>query len=72
MSYKITPVKELPRKKEPDKELTDRELWGFGWIMWKMGNLIRFRIKGVCDMNTPVRTPHQFTRNYKPRIHTRN
>lgn len=78
MSFKIIPVDELPEKprkaprdlrleKTAGKELNNDELWEIGWMMWKMGSLYRFKIKGVCDMNTEIEPSPEFTVNNAPR-----
>jgi hypothetical protein len=63
MSFKITPVdkpvekvtkRKYVRKHTAGKELSNAELWEFGWLMFEMGMLYRFRIKGVCDMVHPI------------------
>ena len=77
MSFKIipvdTPLKKTAKKKmQPDmdmKEVTHEEIWNIGWMLWKLGKIYRFKIRGdTVDMNYSVKPPHQFVRNHKPRL----
>lgn len=71
MSFEIIPVEGVPedkpkrkpvRKHRGGKELNNSKLWEYGWLMWKMGTLFRFRIVGTTDMKTPILPPHKYTK----------
>jgi hypothetical protein len=78
-NFKIIPVDEVEQKttkerragqratKKGGKVLNDSEVWEYGWLMWKMGSLFRFRIRGATDMNTPITPEVKYRVNKAPK-----